>query len=172
MDSTITVTPVLNQEIRLPVPFKESDSKIMSETRESLDLSGTRDLMGKLWIPTYLPEGYQLCNIKAIKGHSLNIIFEKLSPKSNLQIMESPKPANLHIMPGKYQSVYVRGQTGYLVKGTWVKGSSGTSWQDSISLWLMFNIEDWIVMLNGTPAKAWSEEELIKIAESMKEYEG
>ena len=172
MNNTITITPILNQNIQYPVSFKQSEHGFLNKMQVSLDLPNTKKVMGKFWIPTYVPEDYQLTNSNAIKYHSLNLIFKKLSSKSILQIMESPRPANLHIMPDKYQTVTVRGQSCYLVKGTWYKSATTTNWGDNLCLWLVFNIEDWIVMLNGIPAKAWSEEELIKIAESMREYEG
>lgn len=169
MNDRITITPTQNSQ-GFKLLSKSSSHSFQEEKKESLDLPGIRDWMGKLWVPTYLPAGLVLKNTSAIKEHALHINFERMSPKSILDIMESPKSANLHIPSSTYLSIVVHGQNGFIVRGSWVYTPSNMQWQESICLWLTFEIDSWIISLTGIPAKTWSEQELIKIAESMKEY--
>lgn len=169
MNNRITINE--SENIIFKVPSKPPKSGIQMEKKVSLDLREIRDSMGSLWIPTYLPNDYELKNTDAIKGHALHLCFEKQSPKSILIIMESPKPANLHILPNTYKPVTIRGQRGFIVFGGWGKASSSrVQWKTSFCLWLIFEINEWIVSLAGVPAKAWSEQELVKVAESIREY--
>ena len=173
--NSISVTPTdhpprLENILESPIQGKRSE-------KISLDLSEIKALMGKLWIPTYLPFGIELIQTDATKGHDLHICFTNSAfDHSYFIISESPKSANMHIPMDTYKTVTVRNKSGLIILGNWGlqqnNGAKETRWIPSVSTTLLFEIDGWTIMMTGTPAKAWSEEELIKIAESMREYEG
>jgi hypothetical protein len=171
MNSRITVTPVKT----IIAPKLSLNGPVKKETSSSLDLVGVRETMGKLWLPTYIPPGYELKNTNVKKERAVYLFFDNLSLKSNLTILETPNLVKLNIPPEKHRPVNVHGQTGILVLGMWMQSITATSnepanWSDEVCLELFYEIEGWVIRLLGTPAKAWSEQELIKIAESMTQY--
>jgi hypothetical protein len=169
MNNRIQITSVPNYKTR-STPFQLSKSIVQTGGKESLDLPGIKDWMGRLWIPTYLPDGYELEKTDATREVALHLHFRNPDKKSKLILYESPKPADLHIPHDTYQQVLVRGQTGFLVSGAFVHNQNYSKWQESLCLYLVFEIDGWTINLMGLPAKEWSGEELVKIAESLKTY--
>jgi hypothetical protein len=137
------------------------------------DFETIKSNLGKLYLPTYLPDGFDLSWTQLAKEHSVCLNFYDKILKSRLIIMESMKSAELKCAGGKYSTITIGNNSGYLIKGAWVTYSHKNTivtWSENIQLEIIFNLDDWLILLAGAPSKLWNETELIRIAESLKAY--
>jgi predicted transglutaminase-like cysteine proteinase len=129
--------------------------------------------LGKLWLPSYLPAGYKLSSSWLLRDGSVDFVYQK-SLSSDLEILEYSSGGEMEFPEDTVSEVMVNGDLAYLVRGGWTM--QGTlpnrtlTWNNNQALTLYFNLDGWIITVRGFWADSWTEEELIKIAESLTPY--
>jgi hypothetical protein len=137
-------------------------------------LDTVKQRMGKLWVPTYLPEGYSLA-YTAVNGNWLvYLTYHKTNSIADLYLEIIPGGVDYRYPSGTVEEYMINNNKAYLVRGAWVRTVSGLTYVDTWlgykSLNLFFKFDDWVIVLRGEWANSWTREELIKIAESLKAY--
>lgn len=155
-------------------------------------LSEVKDEAGSLLMPTYLPQGLSYDQAFVSQPHPPNdrrfkgeppqeLIFSKQGERGThfVSIISSsppPSPLPVKVKEGSFKPVSVDGNPGYVIRGGWgarVDASSGSvdvGWMEDAGLALVFIRDGELARVKGTPASAFTEEELIKVAESLELY--
>lgn len=136
-----------------------------------------------LWIPTHLPSGFSIegAYVQPAPVHSGDQDSEWTSPRlvfdngdgTRLVISANPTEPHTYVGEGSIKSVSIGEGTGYVIRGGWFFSvdRSGTvtekGWDENIALELKFVRDDRVITIRSSPAAAISEEDLIRIAESL-----
>jgi len=179
--------------------YQEEDSRIREEEQEKsptklspdnpieggYPLTEVKGKVGPLLVPSYLPEGLSLessrvydfgamvppCVVfyssRGIHPKQLHVSIKTLAPKERW-------PLRVQVKPGSFKPISNGTITGYLIRGAWVGIHNGSNpvevvWADS-PIRILFWKDGQFVEVMGTSAKDFTEEELIKVAESLKPY--
>jgi hypothetical protein len=85
-------------------------------------------------------------------------------------------PLRAELKEGAFKPISRGTITGYLIRGCWgatidpSSGSINVGWMEDAGLDLVFMRDGQVVNVFGTPTSAFTEEELIKVAESLRPY--
>ncbi len=138
------------------------------ERQVGLGFTEIKNTMGHLFLPTYLPDGFRLIWTLTIKDRELALRFIKDKSHPFLLIIETPNEAQDRALLNKLKRIKIASKDAYIIHGNWEP--NGMNYSEWVSTQLYFNLGDWVIVLQGVPAASWSDEELIKIATSFKEY--
>ena len=162
INTTITLTGVPNPNVT------QSGIALRNPSFDEI-----KKALGKLWIPTYLPDGYKLSSTALMKNGEASLTYER--PGSpGMTIFEYPGGGYREFPDDMVQEVTVRGEKAYLIRGSrMLQGSPSNRtwvWNKNIDLNLYFSLDGWTISIRGIWADAHNAEELIKIAESLQPY--
>jgi hypothetical protein len=133
-------------------------------------LDSVKQRMGKLWIPTYLPDGYSLARTYVTGNCGVRLTYQKDDSPNYLCLDELVCSADMRFPAGTVEKVMVSNNQAYLVHGNWINQNGIDIWSNDEALQLYFSLEGWLVGLQGYRSSYWTAEELIKVAESLKAY--
>lgn len=135
------------------------------------DLTTVKQRMGKLFVPSYLPEGFTLKRVYVSGNWKASLHYmTSTCPQILLQIHMFTNGADFKFPQGTVEKVAVNGNTAYLVTGNWVGYlDNPVAWEESETLQLMFSLGGLVIDFQGSNAADWTADELIKIAESLHE---
>ena len=136
-------------------------------------------LPGKLLVPGYLPVGYQQMRISVhLGGRVADLIYSGPGQgRLAITIGGSLQPQGLNVKRGYSAPVGIGAADGVLIRGGWVMyvHSSGErsdmSWDPNVALTLIYETDGQLIELSAEPVGKLTEDELIKIAESLQPYE-
>jgi len=166
----LQVTMVPDLELPHPSPIS-SDSPYADLAHYGLDLDTIKQTFGSFLLPAYLPDGYELiADTTVIEARSLLLVFRNSKTHTDLLLTQDVVPSDMKYPTGTVEEVTVRGARAYLVHGNWGTYLGERTWRADVSLGLLFQQNRFNIILQGAPARAWTAEELIKIAESLALY--
>ncbi len=156
-------------------------------------LSEARREGGPLLVPTHLPEPFSYD--RAFVSQASDPRFNSTTPrrltfygpageKDEAQLIISidqlppseMRPFPVELKEGTFKPVFLKSTLAYLVRGSWganVDSRSGSvtmGWHENAGLSLHFVVNEQFVRLESIPPSAFTEEELIKVAESLESY--
>lgn len=164
------------------------DSQFLQDAPMSIPVSlkTARRFLGNLWLPNYLPEGFDIDNAgvtNSDREHPDLIFLSSKSGKEYGQIILSVHRAEAYTheyVPTDYESrvtsVDLDGSSGLMIRGNWVMqlNEDGTirsaGWDDMYTRRLILRDPTLgqVITLDVIPAQLVTEEELIRIAQSLK----
>jgi hypothetical protein len=140
------------------------------------EFQGRSDIL----VPTYLPSGfsYEHAAIRELPDRGVFLTFQAQDSGAVLNIRMLPKgiPAQLQVKEGSSKAVSIGNHQGYLLRGIWgqQQASDGSAlksgWIEDVALQLFFEHSGQVIALVAIPARFITEEELIKVAESLQPY--
>ena len=141
-----------------------------------LDFLGIKQVMGALWVPQFLPQGWEIVQTMASPDYMIVLTYNKPGSHGSLVLTEFWKPAELTYPSGNVKEVVVGNAPGYFVYGGWAvivnspEQPNATTWKKDNSLNLIFEFEGHNIQLSSTPSGSLTEEELLSIALSLQAY--
>jgi len=176
--------------LRLPKPPANISPDRPVNGRPLLEVKGEA---GPLLLPSYLPEGFSYERAFVAQRPRDPRVKTKLPPVlifsgppgrhgTHLHISTaSPPPKEMwplraELKEGAFKPISRGTITGYLIRGCWgatidpSSGSINVGWMEDAGLDLVFMRDGQVVNVFGTPTSAFTEEELIKVAESLRPY--
>ena len=167
---TTGVSPI-NKTIFLGIP--NTDSVEAGARLRDPSFDEVKRSLGKLWLPSYLPSGYNLSDSWLLGNAGVDFVYQKIF-SSDLEIVEYRNGGEMEFPENTVKEVMVKGDVAYLVKGgRTMQGAPPNRtfvWNHNQELTLYFSLDGRIITVRGFWADSWTEEELIKIAESLTPY--
>ena len=152
----------------IPAPTAPSTTHLVEPSFDEL-----KNLLGRLWVPSYLPAGYKPYFTQLDSGGDVILVYD--SPLTSMfYVREYPYAVELNYPEDVVQEATVNGEKAYLVRGSWmsqgVPPNQTIVWNKNQSLSLYFYLDGWTISIAGKDANTWYPEELFKIAESLQLY--
>ncbi len=123
---------------------------------------------GRLWLPTYLPKGYQPTEVKVTEGNTWLGYFGIYGGKdAAFNIYEFPY-SMLSVYPqARLEAITVGGRKAFVLHGAEMRFST-LSWYSPDDISVIIDVDGWELHIESPGNLPL--EELIRIAESMQEY--
>ena len=129
-------------------------------------------MVGTVFAPTYLPEGYTRTKIQVLpEMPSADLHFSK--GESSIIVSQSKGHYQHPVKRGHSSEVSINGTPGHVVTGGWVTtihrdGTVGsTDWEEDFTLEVLFQHEDWWILLTCFGEDLPGRNELLAVARSL-----
>ena len=126
-------------------------------------------------VPDYLPSGLSLQKVHTSRGGATTHYYVRgdgsLQNSLQIRVGGTVTPAGLPVSEGSAEEVNIQGADfgGQLIRGMWHQHQDGpVKWNPDVIVMLAFYRQNELVTLTGVPGSAWTKEELVQIASSLR----
>ena len=131
-------------------------------TSPAISLAQAKERAGFLYVPSYVPPGFELFRYRAGPGI---VSLAYVSRDTTIRIGQQKRALTPYVKTGYVEQISLSDRPAYVVRGMWAFGK----WDPTTGVAIIFQAGDTVFDV-WAPAQS-IESELIKVAESMEPYE-